>query len=331
MSERTTTSVYAGAILVMAVTLLSIVITAPTSEDRVASIGDRIKCPVCQGESIANSPSQMARDMMSLVQERVESGTSDEEIIAELLSSYSGAVLLDPPPTGNTLALWLAPLVALIIGGGVIYWWMRHAPAEATASASQPSRRSVIGWIAFALALGAIVVVAGFSLQERAGPASGVADLDAADLEQVSNETMEAVIAANIDHPEINGMRLALAGRYVVESNYGAAIGHYLGVAESPAASDAQRVVALVQMGRLVWDGNAEAELAIGLFDQALEVNPESVPALYHKAIVAWCGLGDFETASALLTEVLELESSPDLAGAAEDSLAAVLNGEACT
>lgn len=329
MSERMKSGLYGAAILTMAVALLTLVLTSPIAGDRATAIGDRIKCPVCQGESISNSPSQMARDMMSLVRERIDSGISDEEIIAELLSSYSGAVLLDPPPSGSTLPLWLAPVAALAIGGAVIYWWMRHPPTGATDPPS-PGRKPVIGWLVFAVALGAIVVVAGFSLQERIGAASGVAALDPGDLEQVSNETMEAVIAANLDHPEINGMRLALASRYMAEADFGSAIDHYLAVAESAMASDSQRVVALVQMGRLVWDGNGEAALAIGLFDRALEVDPNSVPARYHKALVTWCGLGDSETAAELLTDLLEMDAPPEIAEAAEQDVDAIRNGEVC-
>ena len=330
MPERTKTGLFAGAILVMAVTLLTLVFTSPTPTDRVEAIGDRIKCPVCQGESISNSPAPMARDMMSLVSERVSSGMSDEEIIAELLASYSGAVLLDPPASGSTLALWMAPLAALLVGGAVIFWWMRHPPAESP-GAYPTGRRPVVGWIVFAAALAAIVVVAGFSIQERTGNASGVAALVPDDVDQVSNETLEAVIAANLDHPQINGMRLALARRYVTEADYGAAIEHYLAVAESPTASDEQQVVALVQMGRLVWDGNAEADLAIGLFDRALELDPGSAPALYHKAIVTWCGLGDAGGASELLATVVEVGAPAELVQAAREDLSAIENGEACS
>ena len=63
---------------------------------------------------------------MDLVSERVSAGVPDQEIVDELLGSYTGAVLLDPPASGATLVLWLAPLavlglgIAVILGGGAI-------------------------------------------------------------------------------------------------------------------------------------------------------------------------------------------------------------------
>ena len=103
MSERSRNLASIAAIFVMAVALILITSTRPATVDRVEQIGTRIKCPVCQGESIANSPSQMAEDMMDLVSERVSAGVPDQEIVDELLGSYTGAVLLDPPASGATL------------------------------------------------------------------------------------------------------------------------------------------------------------------------------------------------------------------------------------
>lgn len=126
MSERARNTVIVAVIGMLGVVLALLISTQPSLVDRVEQIGSRIKCPVCQGESIANSPSAMAEDMMDLVAERVASGVPDQEIIDELLASYTGAVLLDPPFSGSTLVLWLAPLAALALGVAVIIWWRRH-------------------------------------------------------------------------------------------------------------------------------------------------------------------------------------------------------------
>ena len=137
MSERTRNIASVSVIGLLAVVLVFLVSIRPASVDRVEEIGSRIKCPVCQGESIANSPSQMAEDMMDLVAERVSTGVPDQEIIDELLGSYSGAVLLDPPASGSTLILWLAPALALVLGIVVIVWWRNH-PGPAP---DRPGRR----------------------------------------------------------------------------------------------------------------------------------------------------------------------------------------------
>lgn len=90
---------------------------APTTEaDRVVAIGNRIMCPVCQGESISTSPSETARAMLDVVAEKVAAGETDEAIIAYFVASYGEAILLDPPFAGKTLAVWLLPLPIIALG-----------------------------------------------------------------------------------------------------------------------------------------------------------------------------------------------------------------------
>jgi len=335
MSERTRNSVFAIAIALMTVLIALLVLTGPTDVDRVDSLGTRIKCPVCQGESIANSPAQMARDMMDLVEERVDEGATDQAIVEELLASFSGAVLLDPPASGPTLALWLAPLAALGVGVAVIAWWRRH-PGEIGQTA-RPSnegggKRMLVGGLVLAVSFGGIVVAAGFFLQDRAGPTSGVASMATEDLDSVSNETMEAVIAANSNDPQINGMRLALAERYYELGDYGSAFPHYLTVAESEIASEGEAVAALIRLGWMAWDGNGAADPAIGMFDQALAIDQSSTTARYLKGQVLWCGVGDFDAAAALFTEILTAENlATDTKVRVEADLLAANQGLSCT
>lgn len=334
MSERLRNVIVVGLLVVMAAALVVLVATSPTESDRVESIGGRIKCPVCQGESIADSPSELARDMMDLVEQRVAEGQTDEAIVDELLSSYSGAVLLDPPASGWTLLLWLAPILALGVGAGVIVWWRRHPTEEASDAelATERSRaRRLAPLLILAAAFGVIVVVAGFSLQDRAGPNSGAADLSGQDLDDVSNETMEAVIAANSDHPQVDGMRLALAERYYQEGEFSAAFPHYFAVVESSDAVQSQVVTALIRLGWMTWRGNGEASTAIDLFDEALAIDSSSTMARYLKAQVLWCGTEETQEAAELLTEVL---AEPDLAEESreviESDLGMISSGERC-
>ncbi len=334
MSERARNLLSVTAIVLMTVVLVFVVASSPSEADRVEQIGTRIKCPVCQAESIANSPSQMARDMMALVEERVAQGASDEEIIDELLSAYSGAVLLDPPASGATLVLWVAPLVAVAVGVSMIVWWRRHPGTDVSADAMPQSRsrsRTLVGGLVLAGAAAVVVIVAGFFLQDREGPTAGVANLEVQDLSEVSNETMEAVVAANLDNPQINGMRLALAERYYEAGDYRSAFPHYLAVAEATAASDAELVTALVRLGWMAWDGNGEVEAAIGLLDQALTIDSDSTTAMFLKGQVLWCGAGDADAAAGLFSVVLaDPELSDDSKALVGSNLEAVTRGESC-
>lgn len=332
MSDRIRNAVAVGILAAMAVTLLILVVTAPSETDQARAIGERIRCPVCEGEPIVTSPSQMARDMMAVVSERVSDGWSDEAIIDELLASYSGAVLLDPPASGPTLVLWIAPAIALIAGAGVILWWKRHPDERPDPPTERSRSRRLAPLLVLAAAFAVIVVVAGFFLQEREGPIAGAANLTEEDLDSISNETMAAVINANADHPEVDGMRLALAERYYEVADFRSAFPHYLAVAESQHSSSSQMTTALIRLGWMTWEGNAEATPALALLDQALAIDPGSSVARYLKAQVLWCGLDDHEGASDLLEEVLADPSSvDDTRSVIESDLAAVNSGASCT
>ncbi len=107
-----------GITLALATFIVFSVVTAPPqADDRAAEIGSLIRCPVCAGEAIADSPTQLARDMMLLVRQGVDSGLTDDQIIDSVLGAYGNdAQILDPPFSAETLALWLIP--ALVGAGG---------------------------------------------------------------------------------------------------------------------------------------------------------------------------------------------------------------------
>lgn len=102
----------------------------PTERDRVFALGARIKCPVCQGESIQESPSETAMAMMDVVAEKVDAGETDEQILEYFTVRYGDGIRLDPRFEFRTMLLWLLPAAAFI-GGGFMIWGRRRRPEEA--------------------------------------------------------------------------------------------------------------------------------------------------------------------------------------------------------
>jgi cytochrome c-type biogenesis protein CcmH len=330
----------------LAIFILALTLTArDPDEDRARALGSLIRCPVCQGESIADSPSQTARDMMDLIEQRIGQGLSDQQILDELLASYSGALLLDPPLAGATIWVWLAPLGAFAVGLAMIARRVRPTPSVSPGTPSAlppasppPTRRPTtsgariaIGALVLLLAAAGAVVAVGQFRQERADDNlfSGIAG-GAVDPASISNETLEAVIAANADNPEIGGMRLALANRYFDERNYQKAFPHYQAVLDrSPTPLQASE--AYTKLGWMVYDGNGEVDLGLSLMDRALEIAPADPFALYLKGRVLWCGRGDNDGASALFTQVLDSSGlDDDVRGEVAADLAAASAGESC-
>jgi cytochrome c-type biogenesis protein CcmH len=109
-----------------------LVVGSPRDEDRVASLGSSIKCPVCQGEAIIDSPSPTAKAMMEVLEEKVAAGETDEQIVSYFQTRFGEAILLDPPFAGKTLVVWLLP-VAAVIGGVLLILSRRRSAGSASA------------------------------------------------------------------------------------------------------------------------------------------------------------------------------------------------------
>lgn len=121
MSERLRNLVATVVIVTSAVVVAVVLIAAPPSDaDRVAHLASILKCPVCTSESIASSPSGIARESLTLIEERVAEGWTDDEIIDFFVATYGDDMLLDPAGGGRTVALWLLPLLAAATGVVVI-------------------------------------------------------------------------------------------------------------------------------------------------------------------------------------------------------------------
>ena len=107
----------------------------PAQEQRARALGRELRCLVCQNQSIDDSDADLARDLRRLVRERIEAGDSDREIIAYLAARYGDFILLRPPVTPATLALWLAPAIILAIAGGALAIYLRRRRDESGAPA----------------------------------------------------------------------------------------------------------------------------------------------------------------------------------------------------
>lgn len=99
----------------------SIGVVSQTLEDQVIEIGNELMCPVCQGQSVAESNSGLAIDMRSIIKEKLENGESKEEIISYFKTRYGDSILGAPPAKGVGYLLWLLPILSLSIGVFIIF------------------------------------------------------------------------------------------------------------------------------------------------------------------------------------------------------------------
>ena len=83
---------------------------------RTQEVGSLVRCPVCQGMSVADSPSEMAVNMKGQVRELLARGYTEAQILEYFEASYGQFVLLRPKFEGITAAVWVIPIIALLAG-----------------------------------------------------------------------------------------------------------------------------------------------------------------------------------------------------------------------
>ena len=86
---------------------------------QVAAVASTLRCPVCQGESIQDSPAELAQEMRAVVRDQLRAGKTPDEIRTYFVSRYGEWILLEPKMTGLNVLLYVFPVV-LVVGGLVV-------------------------------------------------------------------------------------------------------------------------------------------------------------------------------------------------------------------
>jgi cytochrome c-type biogenesis protein CcmH len=110
-------------------------------EERVRDIASELRCVVCQNLSVADSPSDLAKEMRNLVREQVRQGKGRDEIQAYFVSRYGEFVLLSPPKRGFNLLVWGLPFLAIAAGVCGVYMVTRRwaTPSAETGPTADPT------------------------------------------------------------------------------------------------------------------------------------------------------------------------------------------------
>ena len=101
----------------------------PQAEARAVAIGKQLRCLVCQNESIEDSGADLARDLRKIVRQQVAAGRSDRQVVDWLVARYGNFVRLSPPLTPLTVFAWGSPVLAVLVGAGVVVLARRRTPA----------------------------------------------------------------------------------------------------------------------------------------------------------------------------------------------------------
>ncbi len=110
-----------------------------TADQRVRSIAERVACPVCNGESVAESQAPVSQDIVQNIEQLVADGQLDDgQIIAEIDARYEGDQRLVPGGRGIEGLIWALPALAAVGGVAGLFaafnrWRRRVPPAALTA------------------------------------------------------------------------------------------------------------------------------------------------------------------------------------------------------
>jgi cytochrome c-type biogenesis protein CcmH len=137
MTKRRSLLLFLGLVAIISSIWVYTLLVSPskqTLDQRVHDVASQLKCLVCQGESVADSPATLSLQMRGVIRQQLQSGKSEQEVIQYFVSRYGDRILLLPPIQGLTLLAWLVPIALMIAGVLLVFFvlrsWQSHADKE---------------------------------------------------------------------------------------------------------------------------------------------------------------------------------------------------------
>ena len=120
---------------------------AETQLDRdVRAVAAELRCPVCQGLSLQDSPSELSQEMKDVIRAQLAQGRSREQVKAYFVSKYGEWILMEPPAQGFNLAVYLLPIAALLAGAAFVFFtarrWVRQGADASAAEEAEVETRA---------------------------------------------------------------------------------------------------------------------------------------------------------------------------------------------
>lgn len=114
-------------------------------EARARRIDRELMCPVCTGQSVAESSAPEARAIRVDIRERIAAGQGDEEIVQVYVDIYGERIRTKPEGEGFGLIAWGLPVVVLIVGAAGIVIALRRWSAQPRLAATDADEALVRG------------------------------------------------------------------------------------------------------------------------------------------------------------------------------------------
>lgn len=121
--------VAAGCVIAVAAVAAMLVLgprAEPTIAERAEALAAELRCPDCQGLSVADSPTASAREIRRQIDELLAAGATDGEVRAHFVARYGEWIRLAP----SAALPWVLPFAALAAGAALLAWRLRAARAD---------------------------------------------------------------------------------------------------------------------------------------------------------------------------------------------------------
>lgn len=118
----------------------------PSLDQRVASIAAQVRCPVCQGETAAESDTPPSVEIRAFIRQALLKGENPAQIKGALVGDYGPSILEAPAKQGLALWVWMLPVVAVAAGVGGLAWaFARWRRLRSAAGAPSDDDRDLVG------------------------------------------------------------------------------------------------------------------------------------------------------------------------------------------
>jgi cytochrome c-type biogenesis protein CcmH len=114
-----------------------------SSAARAHALETELKCPECQGLSVADSQAPTSRAIRTDIKRRIAKGQSDAEIRQAYVDDYGESILLSPQDSGISLIVWVLPVLVVVLGATGIVYALRRNRGEPRLHATAADERLV--------------------------------------------------------------------------------------------------------------------------------------------------------------------------------------------
>jgi cytochrome c-type biogenesis protein CcmH len=139
--RRQLPAIAVGAVLALAALAVVIAVRPgpePSAAERGEVLARELRCPDCQGLSVADSPTSSAGEIRRQIDELLAAGASDQAVRDHFVARYGDWILLAP----SSPLPWLVPLAVVVAGvAGLAAWLVGRRRAAAAPPALTPEQR----------------------------------------------------------------------------------------------------------------------------------------------------------------------------------------------